>query len=315
MKNEMNSTTVDGMLIPKRVKFETFYGCNARCTMCAISKPATRKIGEMTMEMFTSVVDSLVPYKDHIEKVDLFGLGEPMLDSLLFERIKYLKDRGFKGLGISTNAQLLSKNKQKLLLESGMETVIFSIDGFTKESHEAIRIRTNFDQVVENCLSMIRMRNEGNYVTRFVVRLIRQWGNGDEWADFLEFWQSKLDGSKNDLVIRYDVNGMGGEMYSREELMDKNDVDPEIERMPCHLVFDRLIVLADGTIPLCDEDTPRANFNFGNVSDSDALGIWNRQRFSKIRDLHSAGEKNQIDLCAQCTVLYCESKSKVHIPN
>ena len=75
------------MLIPKRIQFETFYGCNARCTMCAISKPATRPISEMDMNMFKEIVDSLEPYKDDIEKVDLFGLGEPLMDKLLFDRI------------------------------------------------------------------------------------------------------------------------------------------------------------------------------------------------------------------------------------
>src|SRR5262245_48270181 len=125
MPIRLNDNVIDGKLIPSRVQFETFYGCNARCTMCAISKPATRPIGEMTMEMFRSIVDSLTPYKDHFEKVDLFALGEPLLDRHLFERIAYLKEKGFKGLAISTNAHLLYPDKQRQLLESGIDTIIF----------------------------------------------------------------------------------------------------------------------------------------------------------------------------------------------
>ena len=310
MKNEFNQTIIDGKLIPKRIQLETFYGCNARCTMCAISKPATRPIGVMDMEMFKSVVDSLAPYKDYIEMVDLFALGEPLLDHDLFNRIRYLEERGFRGLGISTNAHLMHEEKQRLLLESGIETVIFSIDGFKKETHEAIRLRTNFERVVGNCLSTIRMRDEGSYATRFVVRFIRQWSNRDEWPAFLEFWESKLSGEKNDIIIVYDVNGMGGEMYSKQDILSQFEIDPEIERMPCHQVFDRLIVLADGSVPLCCEDTPRATFNFGNVADSDPLDIWNSKWFSRIRSLHMKEQKNKLDICADCTMLYSEAKTE-----
>lgn len=314
MKCEMSETVIDGKLIPKRIQLETFYGCNARCTMCAISKPATRRIGAMTMEMFRSVVDSMVQYKDYIEKVDLFSLGEPLLDTYLFDRIRYLKEKGFHGIAISTNAHLLFEVKQRMLLDSGIDTVIFSIDGFKKETHEAIRQRTKFEQVVGNCLSTIRMRNEGGYLTRFVVRFIRQWSNRDEWEPFRRFWESKLTARKKDLIIVYDVNGMGGEMYSKGDLLSEREINPEIERMPCHQVFDRLIVLADGSVPLCCEDSPRATFNFGNVAEANPLDIWNSAYFRSIRDLHKKGKKNNLKMCADCTMLYSEAKTEVIEP-
>lgn len=314
MSVELNQVVVDGKLIPTRIQLETFYGCNARCTMCAISKPATRPIGTMSMEMFRSVVDSLVPYKDYIEKVDLFALGEPLLDVHLFDRIGYLKKKGFKGLAISTNAHLLYPEKQRMLLESEIETVIFSIDGAKKETHEAIRIRTKFDQVVRHCLDMIRMRDEGDYKTRFVMRFIRQEMNFDEWDAFREFWEPELSSEKDDLLIVYDVNGMGGEMYSKEDLLREDEIDPEIEAMPCHQIFDRMIVLADGSIPLCCEDTPKAAFNFGNAADASPLEFWNSPRFQKIREIHRQGRKGAIKLCADCTMLYSEKKSQVINP-
>ncbi len=83
----------------------------------------------MPEKMFRDIIDSLEPYKQGIEKVDLFGLGEPLLDKFIFDRIKYVKKKGFKNIAISTNADLLDKKKQDLLLETEIETVIFSIDG------------------------------------------------------------------------------------------------------------------------------------------------------------------------------------------
>mgnify|MGYP003978547903 FL=1 len=302
------------MRIPKRIQFETFYGCNARCTMCAISKPATRPIGEMDMEMFKSIVDSIELYNDHIEKVDLFGLGEPMMDKYLFERVKYLKDRKFTGLAISTNAHLLYSYKQQLLLDSGIETVIFSIDGTNKETHENIRKKVNFDKVMKNAINMIKMRDDGDYQTRFVVRFIRQKSNINEWESYRRFWELKLSAKKNDIIIVYDVNTMGGEMYSKQDLVSENDFSDEIERKPCHQVFDRMIINADGAMPLCCEDTPRASLNLGNIKDTSPLDIWNGSRFTKIREMHKKGEKNRLKICRECTMLYSESKTHTFHP-
>ena len=81
--------------VPKRLQIETIFACNAKCIMCFVGQPEshdrdiTRRQGVMPEKMFESIIDSLVPYKQKIEKVDLFGLGEPLLDKFIFDRIKY----------------------------------------------------------------------------------------------------------------------------------------------------------------------------------------------------------------------------------
>jgi len=302
--------------IPKRIQIETFFGCNAKCVMCFVGYPESngdgvRKKGTMSMQMFNSVIDSMLPYKDHIEKVDLFGLGEPLLDRHLFERIKYLKEKGFQNIAISTNADLLNVEKQKLLLESGIDTVIFSIDGIKKETHENIRKGVLFERLVDNCQNMIAMRDQGNYKTRFVIRFIRQPSNLKEWASFKQFWQSKISFEKKDMLIVYDVNTMGGTFLSKEELISEGRILPEIEERQCHMVFDRLIILNDGSVPLCCEDTPRATYNFGNVNNQLPIKIFNSPKFNRIRELHQSGEKNKMPICKDCVMLYSEQTTQV----
>ncbi len=296
------------LLIPKRVQLETIYGCNAKCTMCALSLPAARKKGLMPLEMSKHILDELSPYKEKIEKLDLFGLGEPLLDPYIFQRIEYAKEKGFKNIAISTNADLLDKKKQKKLLETGIDTILFSIDGVKKETHEKIRRGVKFERVVGNCQSIIKMRNEGNYKTRFVIRFIKQESNKAEWESFRKFWTSKLSKEKNDLVILYDVNTMGGEICSKRELIKENEEDSEIERKPCHMPFDRLIILNDGSVPLCCEDTPKAKYCMGNIKDKSPIEIFNCEKFNKIRQLHLKGKKKTLDICRGCTVLYSEKK-------
>ncbi|MBU3929171.1 radical SAM protein [bacterium] len=297
-------------VIPKRIQLETYYGCNAKCIMCAVSLPPTRKKGIMPIEMSNYVLDELAPYAEHIEKLDLFGLGEPLLDPYIFERIKYAKEKGFRNIAISTNADLLNKEKQKKLLETHIDTVLFSIDGAKKETHEKIRVGVNFERVVENCQSIIKIRDEYNYTTRFVMRFICQDSNKDECGIFKKFWLPKLSEEKGDMLIVYDVNTMGGEIYSKEELIKNEDLDPDIEKKSCHMIFDRLIVLNNGSVPLCCEDTPKAKYCLGNVQEYSPIEIFNCEKLNKIRKIHLESKKNTIDLCRGCTVLYSEKRQK-----
>jgi len=258
----------------------------------------------MSWEMSKKVLDEMAPYVDRMEKLDLFGLGEPLLDPFLYDRIRYAKSKGYKSIGISTNADLLTEERQRKLLEAGIDAVIFSIDGIKKETHEEIRKNVKYERVVGNTMSFITMRNEGDYPTRIIVRFIRQKRNADEWEEYKNFWKPKLSKRRGDQLIVYDVNTMGGEFSSKEELVAKLHMD--IERRPCHMVFDRLIVLADGTVPLCCEDTPRATYRLGNVNEASPINIYNNEAFTTIRKTHREGNKNSMELCKECTLLYSE---------
>ncbi len=300
------------ILIPERVTIETIFGCNANCKMCVINLPTKRKKGLMSPEMSKHILDELSPYKAKIEKLDLFGLGEPLLDPYIFQRIEYAKDKGFRNIAISTNADLLLKKKQKKLLDTGIDTVLFSIDGVKKETHEKIRRGVKFERVVGNCQSIIKMRDEGNYQTRFVMRFIKQDCNKAEWEPFRKFWTSKLSKEKNDLVILYDMHTWGGKILSKNAILKGSAENPEIEKKPCHHLYN-LIVLADGTVPLCSEDFLEGRYNFGNVKNKSSMEIFNCQRFNKIRQIHLEGKKNTLELCKECTVLYSEATRKIEL--
>ena len=299
-----NATPQSVKLIPRRVTIETVFACNASCIMCPIDLPSKRTKGTMTQELFEKIIDSLVPYKSQVEMMDLFGLGEPLLDKKIFERIKYVKDKGFRNVAISTNADLMGEDEQDKLLASGIDTLIFSIDGFEKETHETIRVGLDYEKLLKNCLSIIKKRDELDHPTKFVVRFIRQESNYEEWPPFKEFWTSKLQGKKGDLIIAYDVHTFGGNHESKDGLIGNNGRIDKIERKPCDLIFDILYILADGTVPLCNEDWLDANYRFGNCNETDPVEIFNHRSFQKIREKHACGEKAKIKICGDCTLHY-----------
>lgn len=298
-------------LIPRRVVIETVFGCNARCGMCVIDHPTDRAKSIMPMALYRSILERLAPYRDRIEMVDLFGLGEPLLDPLLFERVVLARSMGFRRLAFATNGHLLTPERQKALLESGIDTVIFSLDGITKQTIEEIRPRVSFDRVMEYCPQIVRRRDEGGYRTRFVVRFTRQQANAAEWQPFRDYWRSVLSEERGDLVYCYNVHSWSGQVGDVSVEGLDSDRDPEIERMACHHAFEKLVILANGAVALCFEDILEAQFKFGNVTTEDPIDVFNSPGFNKIRRLHLAGKKENLKICGQCRVLYNEPRREV----
>ena len=299
-------------ILPRRVTIETIFGCNASCRMCPINLPTSRKKGVMPLELFYKIIDEFEPYRDHLNMMDLFGLGEPLLDPYIIERIRYVKNKGFKNLAISTNADLLTFEKQDALLEADIDTILISIDGTTKEIHEGIRRGVKFERVVENVQSLIRKRDASRFLTRFVIRFIKQKDNQHQLDDFIKFWELKLSKDKRDFVAVYNLHSWGGEMCSKKDILGATPYDKAIEESPCHHMFYTMNILADGTVPLCSEDVVRVIHNSGNVKEQFCLDVFNSKEFLDVRRLHVQGNKRTIEPCKECTVLYSEVSRKVN---
>lgn len=295
-------------IVPKRIQLELSFGCNADCIMCPVNIPTSRTKGIMSFDLFMYIVDELSHYANKIEKFDLWGLGEPLLDKTLCEKIKYAKSGGFHNLAIATNADLLNEEKQDLILESNLDTIIFSIDGIKKETHEEIRKGVKFERIIDNVLNIIAKRNNGGFNTRFVLRFIRQERNKGEWEKFKEFWNYRVSKERGDIIIGYDMHSWGGELPFIEKHNNKRDI--EIDKKPCHHVFDRLIILWDGTVPLCCSDMHHGEYFYGNVNDFSPIEIFNNQKIKRIREINLAGEKNSMKICAACTILESEKKEE-----
>jgi len=107
------------------------------------------------------------------------------------------------------------------------------------------------------------------------------------------------------------VHSWGGEISTKSDVLHHQHRDAYLEKRHCDTIFDILYILSDGSVPLCHEDWLHPTYNFGNVKTQPALEIFNSDRFHKIREMHMAGEKNKLDICRECTVLYSLAKKEV----
>lgn len=313
IQNDIRNNTKDTnmsaeqLIIPQRMQIESVFGCNARCTMCPVHMESKRKKGVMTFELFTSIIDQMEPYKESITKLDLWGLGEPLLDKNLPQKIAFAKQKGFKSIAIATNADLLNATIAKSLFDAGLDVVIFSIDGVQKKTQESIRVNTTFELVVANAEQAIAIRDAGEYKTRFVFRFISQEINQAEWPEYRDFWGQRIFRDKGDILIQYDMHTWGGEFNQNKQKTFLHTPD----HVACHHVFDRLIVLYDGTVPLCCTDLHNADCALGHISKMSPIEAFNSSRAKEIRMLHKTGRRLEMELCKKCTILDSEQAQKV----
>ena len=287
--------------IPKHLQIETINGiCTARCIMCTINN-WTRKSYCMTNEEFRSILYKFVPYIDHLDFLTLHGCGEPLLDKELPGKISIAKKLGFRGIGFATNCTELDEKLSLRLIKSGVDTIICSIDGIKKETHEAIRRKTNFERIKKNVKTFINIRNSTGG-TRILIRFIRQSLNWDEWPLFYTEWNKYINSEKGDDVIRFDVHNWGDKVDKYDEkTCDTCDNEMSGDSV-CSDIFERFFVYSNGDVGFCRADD-NGFFRLGNVIENDPIGIYNNETFSKYRIFMKTGRIQELDHCKSCTIM------------
>ena len=194
---------------PSHLQIEVVAGiCSADCVMCTIKE--VRRKGVLSMEDYSYILSKFENHTDKLQYLTLHGMGEPLLDKTLPEKVALARDKGFPGIGFATNATHLTPEKSLELLASGLNTIIFSLDGITKQTHESIRYGVNYEQVLKNVLHFIAYRNaRGSSSTKVIVRMIRQESNRHEWDAYKTYWNDQLNPDFGDQVSVFDVHNWG----------------------------------------------------------------------------------------------------------
>ena len=287
------------MVIPRHLQIETVNGiCTARCTMCTI-REWDRRPNMMSDDIFERILTKFEIIQEKLQYITLHGCGEPLLDLTLPNKIRIAKEMGFIGIGFATNCTELSEQKGSDLLKAGLDTIICSIDGITKETHESIRVQTNFEKVVLNVLNFIRMRNESKIKTKVIIRFIEQSKNKDEWPMFLEFWGKKIDKHCGDKVLKFDIHNWEGKVKEYLSMDSSRKINSRKEI--CQDVYERIIVYSNGEVGFCCADD-NGFFKLGNVLNEDPLQIYNNDIYNGYRQLMEDGKILDLDHCRDCTI-------------
>ena len=220
------------------------------------------------------------------------------MDKSLPEKIALARSLGFGNIHFATNGTELTEKTARKLLEAGLHEIICSIDGIKKETHEAIRVRTNFDEVKANVLRFIQLRNEGGYETKIFIRFIKQKLNHLEWPEYEAFWRQQVDPSKGDRVSFIPVHNWGEGDFTDHLSTNKPTGVPTY----CQDLFERVYIYASGKMALCCADD-NGWYDLGDASKGDPVEQFNTNPiFRHHREMMKAGKIAQLEHCKDCTL-------------
>lgn len=272
---------------PTKLHIELTNKCNLKCVMCPRSYMKREK-GMMDFATFKKIVDES---RGKLEFTYLHLFGESLLHPDLFKMIEYCKDAGIF-TGLATNATILDEIKSQKIIDSGLDFLVISFDGTSKETYEMIRRGGSFEHTLENIRTFLGFRSSRLHT---VIQMIYMKGTEDKVDEYVRFWNS------------YKVNGIrvkplqtwSGEIESISTLSTSHNNKPELAK-PCDRLWRHLCILWDGTVVPCEFDFDKI-YPLGNIKNESLAEIWNGERIINLRKLHLSGNRGDIDLCKSCT--------------
>lgn len=275
---------------PFSLRIENTNICNARCFMCPHST-MKRKQGIMSRALYRKIIDEAV--KMGIDFVNLHNFGEPLLDKDFIWRVIYAKKRGIFRISTNTNAQVLNRNLAKALVESGLDEVFISLDAFSKETYQKIRIGLNYDTVMNNVFRLAEVRKKmGKNQPEIIVDFLESNLNRKETRSFIKRWRGIVDH-----ICVSKIHDWSAKKKEFANSCYQNYVSHS--RTPCRLPFTELLVNWDGTSSLCCQDI-EGEVIIGDVNKQTLAEIWNGEKIKAIRKKHREIDTDRLTLCKDC---------------
>jgi len=262
----------------------------------------SRKIEHMDLGLFGKISKELGRNRKYLDKVSLHLYGEPLLHPRIYEMVSILKEQGIRWVEFSTNCTLLDEQASEKLVESGLDQVIFAIDGINPETYERIRVGSEFSKVVENVEAFFRIREGTGQSRPFArVQIIVMSETQSEIREFKRRWRAFLKKSDG-----FYIKKLGFYDFNKELICDRREGLPY--RVPCELFpYKNLTVYADGRVSVCCYDW-NGEAVVGDLTKQCIEEIWKGERVKNFFRAHFTSDFSSIPLCDRCewTTKYCE---------
>lgn len=270
--------------LPTQLAIETVRACNARCVMCP-STTMSRPHGLMSEETHRVVINKVHAWGAPIDLITHAGLGEPLLDPHLEQKIMYEKLRFPSArVVVYTNGSLLTEARVERLLNSGVDGISISINGFRRETYEQV-MKLSRDVTYENVLTLLRLRDKCHAPVTVQVSLVQtEYCSDEELEEFRRYWQDQGVTVSTPPWISW------GNFFEKRERKAQH---------PCPYIWKVLMVDNDGTVKMCCEDYD-TRFPLGNLLEVEPDDIFNSYRMQEQRSRQLAGDFSWPDICRNC---------------
>lgn len=282
---------------PNNLMIEVTNACNLSCRMC-YHKNMKRKPGFMSEDLFRRVIDQVVSLG--IKNVGLYTVGEAFLHPRIFDFIKIAKQKGIEYVYITTNGNALNEDKIKKVIESGLDSIKFSIDAASKNVYEKVKAGAKWEKLMKVLKTLRKLRDQ----KKSSLRIFGSFVITDRSLKDLFKYKKVFNGLVDETLFVF-IGNQGGQVEvdslpPREIKKEMNNlILPEKNWQPCSLLWKRFIITYDGKLTICCIDFD-AKITYGDIKKNTLKECWNNEKMKKFRKIHWERKFNLLPLCSKC---------------
>ena len=141
------------------IRMDTINLCNLRCKMCYYSSDYKRKKEQMDLPLFRKIAGEVFPKTRFLY---LSCATEPLMNKQFSEFVRVTGEYNVPFTSFCTNGQLLTEDVVSACIDASISEIIFSIDGATAETYEAIRRGGKWDRLGKNLELLASIKRQAN---------------------------------------------------------------------------------------------------------------------------------------------------------
>lgn len=286
---------------PKTIHVAVGNQCNLSCVMCPHHSKEIRKTHTTTYfdtkeTMSIEAFDKIAKYAAENQSAIQFGqIEEPFLNKDLVEFIKIAKGYNVPSIHLTTNGTLLDAKNAQELANSGVDSVMFSIDAATKELYKKIR-GGDLEKLEKKITHFISLAKDKNITLG--VSFILQDTSPLEKEAFIKKW--KENGVKS--VTCYNLS----EYDEKGDVSRKDDMYARGERYPCGSPWSMSAVMPNGDVTMCCKTLGEVGWedvkSLGNLSKNSFDEIWEGKEYSTVRKELLDNKFRDFKTCENCEI-------------
>lgn len=261
------------------------------------------------MELFLRI---LAQVKDSTHTMQFYFQGEPLLNKQLPEMIALAHKVGIYTI-VSTNAQTLNRSMADALVQSGLNHIIVSIDGFTQETYEAYRVGGSLERALNAMQFLANTKKEHDSSIRIELQVLRLKTNEHEWgwikknykklgathlvfktAQLYDFKQGNPLMPTNERYSRYKKTSDGTYIHTKSKQQNSKFI---IHNSTCFRLFSGCVITTEGEVLPCCYDKEHKH-SFGNITSHNLPEIFHSQKANSFR--HQILHGHLPKMCQNC---------------
>ena len=261
--------------LPLEMQIEPVMGCNLRCPMCPVTELPDSMHGRtptlMSLEIYRRIMDQI---SDRPRSILLTILGEPLLHPRIVEFITLAKERGHH-VALITNGTKLTRALACRLLDARLDVLTMSIDGFTKQTYESLRVGAKHDAVLTNLRQLIEENEGRGRPLRIEINYVVSSRTEPETEAFFREFSPAVHrinfnritdfGGQFEIPVELVVPGQDPRSISRSA--------PVMPRSACVHLWRAMFISAEGRMMLCCNDF-KLQSGLPTVMEQPLLDVW-----------------------------------------